>query len=281
VASRPRLVSRAREVRDLRRPEATPGRARGCPRKRAGGNSGDERGAGPKPSRWSAARRRPGCAGRPTLRKRGVAPYGRDRIKDTASRRYAIPSVGGSEAEKEEKEEEPGHECPGNEETGDTNFVGWVERCARTHRTRSRKGRRWVSLSLNPSYGEKRETRKNPGAAARAGTKKTALFDIVNRKTTRGDASAVAGVSRERQRTWSWPRARFDAPSYALGRLSFRRAPGQKSKEYRRSGRVPRPFPHKFPEHFGIYELYCAALLLGLALSAMRKDSQSGKRVLQ
>jgi len=39
-----------------------------------------------------------------------------------------------------------------------------------------------VSLSLNPSYEENRETRKNPSAATRAGTKKTALFDIVNRE---------------------------------------------------------------------------------------------------
>src|SRR5262245_9459333 len=54
--------------------------------------------------------------------------YARDRIKDTASRRSAIPSVGDR---KLRRKEEPGHECPGNEETEDTNFVGWVERRAR------------------------------------------------------------------------------------------------------------------------------------------------------
>src|SRR5262245_28483315 len=54
--------------------------------------------------------------------------YARDRIKDTASRRSAIPSVGDR---KSRRKEEPGHECPGNEETEDTNFVGWVERRAR------------------------------------------------------------------------------------------------------------------------------------------------------
>src|SRR5262245_18076266 len=86
------------------------------------------RGAGPKPSRWSAARRRSGCAGRPTLRKRGVA-----RLRARQNKGYRLPALRhplgrGSEVEKEGKEEEPGHECPGNEETEDTNFVGWVER---------------------------------------------------------------------------------------------------------------------------------------------------------
>src|SRR5262245_51386734 len=52
--------------------------------------------------------------------------YARDRIKDTASRRSAIPSVGDRKSRRKEKE--------------------------------------------------------NPSAATRAGTKKTALFDIVNRK---------------------------------------------------------------------------------------------------
>jgi hypothetical protein len=63
------------------------------------------------------------------------------------------------------------------------NFVGWVERRARNPSNPvPAVGPRWVSLSLNPSYGETSETRKNPGAATRAGTKKTALFDMVNRK---------------------------------------------------------------------------------------------------
>ena len=95
--------------------------------------------------------------------------YARDRIKDTASRRSAIPSGGDRKLRRNEKEEEPGHECPGNEETEDTNFVGWVERRARNPSTRSRQGRRWVWLSLNPSYREKREMRTNPGSATRDG----------------------------------------------------------------------------------------------------------------
>jgi hypothetical protein len=38
---------------------------------------------GPKAPLRSAERRRPGCAGRPTPRKRGVAPYQRDQFKAT------------------------------------------------------------------------------------------------------------------------------------------------------------------------------------------------------
>src|SRR5262245_10962681 len=148
----------------------------------AGGNSGAERGAGPKPSRWSAARRRPGCAGRPTLRKRGVA-----RLRARQDKGYRLPALRhpldwGSEAEtRKEKEREPGHECPGNEETEGTNFVGWVERCARNPSS-------WQGPAMDVAVAqpilrrEARETRKNPGAATRAGTKKTALFDIVNRE---------------------------------------------------------------------------------------------------
>jgi hypothetical protein len=34
---------------------------------------------------------------------------------------------------------------------------------------RSREDRRWVSQTLNPSCGEAREMRKNPGAATRGG----------------------------------------------------------------------------------------------------------------
>ena len=50
---------------------------------------------GPTAPRWSAARRRPGCAGRPMPRKRGVAPYERDLFKAGASRRSAAPRFGG------------------------------------------------------------------------------------------------------------------------------------------------------------------------------------------
>jgi hypothetical protein len=64
------------------------------------------RGAGLKPSRWSAARRRPGCAGRPTLRKRGVAL-----LRARQDKGYRLPALRhplgrGSEAEK--RKEEPG-----------------------------------------------------------------------------------------------------------------------------------------------------------------------------
>src|SRR5262245_49278232 len=111
--------------------------------------------------------------------------YARDRIKDTASRRSAIPSLGGEEAEK--RKEEPGHECPGNEETEDTNFVGWVERCARNPSNPVPQGLAMgVAVAQPILRREARETRENPGAATRAGTKKTALFDIVNRKGADG-----------------------------------------------------------------------------------------------
>ena len=64
-------------------------------------SSGAEPGAGPKQSRWSAARRRSGCAGRPTLRKRGVA-----RLRARQDKGYRLPALRhplgrGSEAEKE------------------------------------------------------------------------------------------------------------------------------------------------------------------------------------
>jgi hypothetical protein len=113
VASRPRLANRAREVRTANR---------------TGGNSGDERGAGPKPSRWSAARRRSGCAGRPTLRKRGVA-----RLRARQDKGYRLPALRhplgrGSEAEKEGRTRA---RMSRDGETEDTNFVGWVERRAR------------------------------------------------------------------------------------------------------------------------------------------------------
>ena len=49
---------------------------------------------GPTAPRWSAERRPPGCAGGPTPRKRGVAPYQRDMFKAGACRRSAIPSRG-------------------------------------------------------------------------------------------------------------------------------------------------------------------------------------------
>ena len=104
-----------------------------------------------------------------------------------ADRRSAIPSVGGEEAEKEGKEREPGHECLGNEETEEVKFVGWVERRARNPSNPvPAVGPRWVSLSLNPSYGETRERRARTRAQQRAaGTKKTALFDIVKMEMTR------------------------------------------------------------------------------------------------
>src|SRR5262245_30369278 len=83
----------------------------------AGGNSGAERGAGPKPSRWSAARRRPGCAGRPTLRKRGVALLRARQDKGYRLPALRPPSVGDRKLRRKEKEREPGRrKCPGNEE---------------------------------------------------------------------------------------------------------------------------------------------------------------------
>jgi hypothetical protein len=168
MASRPRLVNRAREVRNPWKTGSDTG-SKGRPRERAGGNSG--------------ARRRSGCAGRPTLRKRGVALLRARRNKDTASRRSAIPSVGDRKLRRGRKEEEPGHECPGNEETEDTNFVGWVERRAQNPSNPVPQRPAMVLLSLNPSYGEKRERGERTRAQQRAaGTKKTALFDIVNKK---------------------------------------------------------------------------------------------------
>jgi hypothetical protein len=152
VASRPRLVNRAREVRTaLTKPEAAP-----------------------EPSAERAQNRHGGAP-------RGAVPVARDgpRFANVVSRCYgrdgiripppgAPPSPRSGIGSREGKEEEPGHECPGNEETKE-NVVGWVERRARNPSHPVRKGRRWVPLSLNPSYGEARETTKNPGAATRGG----------------------------------------------------------------------------------------------------------------
>src|SRR5262245_15990273 len=82
----------------------------------AGGNSGAERGAGLKPSRWSAARRRSGCAGRPTLRKRGVA-----RLRARQNKGYRLPALShplgrGSEVEKEGEGTPESSNARGNEE---------------------------------------------------------------------------------------------------------------------------------------------------------------------
>src|SRR3954453_5376748 len=52
---------------------------------------------GPTTPRWSAERRRPGCTGRATSRKRGVAPHQRDSKGKYASRRSAGPLISGSE----------------------------------------------------------------------------------------------------------------------------------------------------------------------------------------
>ena len=170
MASRPRFVSHAREVRDrANEPEATPEPSAERAQNRHGGAP---RGAVP------VARDGPRFA--------NVASrdYARDRIKDTASRRSAIPSVGDRKLRRKERQREPGHEnVPGTKKR--KLRISWdgLSVVRETHRTRSRKGRRWVSLSLTPSYEEKRERRQRTRAQQRAaGTKKTALFDIVNRK---------------------------------------------------------------------------------------------------
>jgi hypothetical protein len=98
-------------------PGATPGR-RGCPRERAGGNSGHaERGAGPKSPGWSAERPVPVCLGTAASRKRGVAPYERDRNEDTASRRSSRPSVRGRRRELKRKQRTRGQNAPRERKT--------------------------------------------------------------------------------------------------------------------------------------------------------------------
>src|SRR5262245_63792290 len=89
------------------------------------------------------------------------------------------------------RKEVPGHECPGNEETEDTNFVGWVERLARNPSNpvprgpamgvaiarpqgRSRPSSRAMDAreraygSTHPTERSERDE-KNPGAATRGG----------------------------------------------------------------------------------------------------------------
>ena len=89
---RPRLVNRGHET-----PGPRPGRCarlRGAFAPEPAGSAGDGSGPWPTAPRWSAERRPPGCAGGPTPRKRGVAPYQRDMFKAGACRRSAIPSRG-------------------------------------------------------------------------------------------------------------------------------------------------------------------------------------------
>ena len=62
-----------------------------------GGNAGDAAGPGPTTPRWSAERRRPGCAGRLTPRKCEVAPYERDTLKAVRLPALRRPLASGSQ----------------------------------------------------------------------------------------------------------------------------------------------------------------------------------------
>lgn len=64
-----------------------------CP---GSGNAGDAAGLGQTP-RWSAERRRPGCAGRLTPRKCEVAPYERDALKAVRLPALRRPLASGSQ----------------------------------------------------------------------------------------------------------------------------------------------------------------------------------------
>jgi hypothetical protein len=92
VWRRPRLVTA-----DTRRPGPRPGtfaRWRGAFAPDPAAMPEAEADPGPTTPRWSAARRRPGCAGRPMPRKRGVAPTSATCFKAGASRRSAAPRFG-------------------------------------------------------------------------------------------------------------------------------------------------------------------------------------------
>src|SRR5512144_830539 len=62
-----------------------------------GGNAGDAADPGPTTPRWSAERRRPGCAGRLTPRKCEVAPYERDALKAVRLPALRRPLASGSQ----------------------------------------------------------------------------------------------------------------------------------------------------------------------------------------
>src|SRR5262245_20464539 len=103
--------------------------------------------------------------------------YARDRIKDTASRRSAIPSVGDRKLRRKEGRTRTRRS---RERRNGRYFVGWVERQRNPSDPVPRGPAMGVAVAQPILRKEARATRKNPGAATRAGTKKTALFDIVN-----------------------------------------------------------------------------------------------------
>jgi hypothetical protein len=96
VWRRPRLVTA-----DTGRPGPRPGtfaRRRGAFAPDPAATPETEAVPGPTAPRWSAERRRPGCAGRPMPRKRGVAPYERDLFQGWRLPALRRPSVRGRAA---------------------------------------------------------------------------------------------------------------------------------------------------------------------------------------
>jgi hypothetical protein len=160
VASRGAAVSAAREVRDLSpagrdtRAARLPARAsrRQLRRRRAR--------SGPKIARVERREARSGLPRTAASRKRGVAPYERDRNEDTASRRSSRPSVRGGRCEAEGKETRGQQRVAGTKKTA-----------------RRRQG--YGGLAYLPAE-----------ASAKAG----ALFDIVNREMMRAtDCARIGG----------------------------------------------------------------------------------------
>jgi hypothetical protein len=209
----------------LGRPEATPGK-RGSPARA-------KPEATPETIRAERAQNRHGGA------PRGAVPVARDgpRFANVVSRCYGrdgirIPPPGAppsprSGVRKLRRKEEPGRECPGNEETADTNFVGWVERRARNPSNPVPQGAGDGCRCRSTHPTEKRERRERTRVQQRAaGTKKTALFDIVNRKGA--DGVLLTAVDRiSGNALVSRPSARLGAPFCT--RCRFAREPGPRA----------------------------------------------------
>jgi hypothetical protein len=224
--------------------------------------TGTEAGPGPTTPRRSAVRRASRLRGRAHASQAWRrALLARHVSRLDVSRRSANPLARGSAATKvKRKEENPDAKMFRERRNERESFVGWVERLRETHRRRCpRWARRWISLSLNPSYERHTRECENPGAATRSGTKKTALFDIVNRKRCgamhrqvpdRHRVSGNALVSRPSARLGAPRRALLhEAGSRASGaapRCQFRPHPEEAAKPpSRRRGR-PRLWPSCF-----------------------------------
>jgi hypothetical protein len=203
--------------------------------------TGTEAGPGPTTPRRSAVRRASWLRGRCHASQawhRALLARRDQGWTPRALRQSPRSGIGSDEGEKEEERTRTQNE-PGLKKRR-KRFVGRVERLRETHRRRCP---RWASdglrcRSTHPTRDIAGEC-ENLGAATRSGTKKTALFDIVNRKRRGARHRQGAGApSRQRQRA-RVPAER--ASRRALFRKGTRRRHAGATIPPRPCARRPRP----------------------------------------